>query len=166
MTLPLPYRARLYRSAASSGRAAGAAAEFTTSLPASSTAVREAMIELRGRMRQWGLAEELAARVELVAAEICNNIAEHGFAGEATGSLCLHVSSVPPDMLLQITDHGAKPPAQLLERPRLPALDVARADLPEGGFGWFLVQSEADVVQYERDKGMNRYCLRFTPRDQ
>ena len=131
---------------------------------ASPGSVRAMLIRLRDQVRCWGAADEMVARVELVAAEICNNIAEHGFDERETGEMGLRVSFTPPDLLLEITDQGAAPPAELLHRPKLPPIDVPRLDLPEGGFGWFLVHSEVDDLIYERRAGRNRFSLRFSPR--
>ena len=40
-------------------------------------------------------------------------------------------------------------------------LDVAFEDLPEGGFGWFLIQDLAKDVLYARVENENRLSLRL-----
>ena len=137
---------------------------FETTVAATPLAVRGALCRLRDALNAWGSTPDLAARVELVAAELCNNIAEHGFRGRAAGELRLKARFASPDLYLEISDNGTPPPRALLQGQTLPSLDVACADLPEGGFGWFLIHSETDALRFEQNQNRNHLSLRFTPR--
>ena len=65
--------------------------------------------------------------------------------------------------LLWVNIHDAGLP---LPDERLPAgepanLSVPIEDLPEGGFGWFLIRELTSDIQYERRSGNNQLSLCF-----
>ncbi len=97
--------------------------------------------------------------LELVLAEIVNNIAEHAYCGRPDGWIEILVRPRPEGICCRISDEGkpmpgGKPPPGLLQD-----LNVPVKDLPEGGFGWFLISDLAKDLTYERQKGRN--TLRF-----
>lgn len=127
---------------------------FHRVLKADPTAVRAALQALRTRFRDEVSADTLG-RLELVLAEVMNNVAEHATAGQAHGDPRIHLCVVRHDngLACAITDDGASLPDDCLLPRQLPQLDPA--DLPEGGFGWCLIQDLAQELRYYREGQRN-----------
>ncbi|WP_207101536.1 ATP-binding protein [Paracoccus shandongensis] len=120
--------------------------------------VRKTLVDMRNRFASAVDADAMG-RLELVLAEVMNNVAEHA-ATQGVGSGCMHLCIVMQDNGLScaITDDGSRLPADCLKPRSLPALDPL--DLPEGGFGWFLIQGLTQSLCYYREGPRN--CLAFT----
>lgn len=119
--------------------------------------VRQALGDLRLRFAP-AISPDTMGRLELVLAEVMNNVAEH--AAEAAGPRSMHLCVVMHDTGLScaITDDGGMLPPDCLLPRTLPALDPL--DLPEGGFGWCLIQGLTQALCYYREEQRN--CLAFT----
>ena len=129
--------------------------------------VREALTFLRERF-DGSAAEDVIARVELALAEVLNNICEHGARHDAlrlggrthTPLIHLCVARHTGGIACAITDDGQPLPASCLETTGLPyippedgAIDLGQ--LPEGGFGWFLIQDLTASLSYFREGRRN-----------
>jgi serine/threonine-protein kinase RsbW len=94
-------------------------------------------------------------------AEAINNVVEHAYAGRKPGLIKI-LCELQSDLLdIRICDHGGPMPQKRL--PQGLALDVSgpRRDLPEGGFGWFLIRDLANEIWYDRLGDENHLLLRF-----
>lgn len=141
---------------------------FSRLLPASPMSVRRALTDVCRFMRP-ACPEDALGRLELVLAEVLNNIVEHGIgAGRAAGAapdraiararaVHLLVSRETEGLRCVITDTGVLLPAECLAPRSLPRCEP---ELPEGGFGWYLIQDLARDLTYSRRDGRNR--LAFT----
>lgn len=103
--------------------------------------------------------EDAAGTLQLVLAEVLNNIVEHAYGGEG-GRIGLQLRKVPGGLACRILDEGRAMPDGNLPAPPpadLGALDTDPdfADLPEGGFGWMMIRDLARGLQYRRDGGCN-----------
>ena len=59
-----------------------------------------------------------------------------------------------------VSDTGAPMPGLCLPEGQFqPLKDLA--DLPEGGFGWFLIRSLTEGLAYQRSKGLNRLSFQL-----
>ena len=126
-------------------------------------AVREGLKELFDDPLLHGLTVAEQGQAEIVLAEVLNNIVEHAYAqfpGETEvlvaredGALCFH-----------ITDCGLPYPGAAMPKGDLPALDALH-DMPEGGFGWYLIRRLTSGLTYRRDAGQNRLCFRIATPD-
>lgn len=126
-------------------------------LPATPLAVRETLSRLFDPPDRNPLPEALRDKAQIVLAEVLNNIVEHAYAQyPGTIELCIAVGSDALD--LSITDQGLPLPLAGLPEGNDPMEDPGE-DLPEGGFGWFLIRTLAEGLNYERTEGANR--LRF-----
>lgn len=125
--------------------------------------IRTALIEAENACRtlQPNMDPDQLGDIQIVLAEVLNNIAEHAFSGAQPEVARLTLSTTGPWLDAVAEDAGRPLPNLTPPDPDLPATDVACDDLPEGGFGWFLVQQLSDKVSYERIDEMNRLCLRF-----
>ena len=133
---------------------------FHRVLQADPDTVRQTLQDLRTRFAPQVSADAMG-RLELVLAEVMNNVAEHASLAPlpGTGSRSIHLCVVMHDNGLScaITDNGNRLPADCLLPRSLPAMDPL--DLPEGGFGWCLIQGLTQSLCYYRED--HRNCLAF-----
>ena len=101
---------------------------------------------------------DLRGRIEIVLAEVLNNIVEHAYA-ERQGEITIEVSKGPAGIGCRILDTGAAMPGLALPEGTLAPHDPD--DLPEGGFGWFLIRSLTEDLRYSRQSGMNELSFRL-----
>jgi serine/threonine-protein kinase RsbW len=141
----------------------------TFSLPAFEITLESSACAVRGALRQilQGLAplkleqEEIDA-VELVMAEVLNNVVEHAYPEDSKPKdIKVRCTHEPNGLFIRIVDHGIAMPDGKIPLGALSSNDVALEDLPEGGFGWFLIRHLARDVAYERGTGENRLSLRI-----
>lgn len=93
--------------------------------------------------------------VELVLAEVLNNIVEHAYRGSSKGPVDLSAETCKNGIRFMIADSGRPMPNDSLPTGARTELNCAFADLPEGGFGWILVRELAQDLQYRRENGIN-----------
>ena len=135
---------------------------FDHSFAATELKAREGIGMVVGRLRGLGLNDDQAEDVEIALAEAVNNVVEHAYSDiQDSGHVGVSVRWDRDHLTLRITDAGTP-----LEDGALPAgqradLAVALEELPEGGFGWFLIRQLTESVRYERQHGKNILCLIF-----
>lgn len=111
------------------------------------------------------LSADQRGTVEVVLAEVLNNIAEHGYAG-GPGKISVMLRLTGAGLYCEVADTGvAMPggrlpagdhPADRSGKPPLALADLPLADLPEGGFGWHLIRRLTQGLRYTRAGGANR----------
>ena len=119
-------------------------------------AVRKALTRLQRRLLQTGVEPDAAGRVELVLAEVLNNVVEHALAGKKGGLIRLNLDKVNEKISVEVTDEGA--PFQGSELPEGQMPDAG--DVPEGGFGWPIIHALTEDLAYDRIGERN--ILRFS----
>lgn len=125
-------------------------------------AVRGALEDLLSGLRPLALSVEEAGTVELVVAEALNNIVEHAYAGATQpGPVDIFCTGKTDGLHIRIVDEGAPMPEGRTPLGEAPAVNVDIMDLPEGGFGWFLIGDLAKDVVYERINHQNVLTLRL-----
>ena len=115
--------------------------------------VREGLRDLMTCPLVQDLTEDCLGTTELVLAEALNNVVEHAYAS-FPGEIEVELQRDPDQLRVHIADKGlpmpgADPPIGQL--PEVGALD----DLPEGGFGWFLIRTLVQDLTYRRVGGQN-----------
>lgn len=98
--------------------------------------------------------------LEIALAEIINNIAEHAYCEATDGPIELMVLDGDGCLEFMLTDQGVAMPELDVPAAKIHDLDVPILDLPEGGFGWFLIRTLVSDLNYRRVGGQNR--LTFT----
>lgn len=126
---------------------------------ATELAVRDTLAQLPAFMERAGLGDEDAGRVEIVLAEALNNVVEHAYAGRPTGRIELRCTVQSGRIDTTILDQGRPVPVHVFAKRRPPVEDPLLDDLPEGGFGWLLIQTLTENLSYQRVEGTN--CLRL-----
>lgn len=135
---------------------------FDVTVESGAFAARDALAQILTTLERADLDVEEAGTVQLVLAEVLNNILEHAYPSAGpTGSIHVACRQAENGLNFRITDQGrAMPDGQTpLGMPQ--SVDVDLMDLPEGGFGWFLIHSLAKDVVYERVGQSNQLCLRI-----
>jgi serine/threonine-protein kinase RsbW len=117
------------------------------------TDVRAGLARIMASRAAGSLAADRRATVEIVMAEVLNNIAEHAYAGQP-GSITVTLQVTPARLTCQISDQGREMPDGKLPLGTLPV-----EAYPEGGFGWYLIRSLTTDLHYRRDNDRN--LLRF-----
>jgi serine/threonine-protein kinase RsbW len=120
-------------------------------------AVRHGLASLFAQEPLACLSEDMRGTAEIVMAEVLNNIVEHAYAAQS-GAIEVCIDLGEHGLECTITDSGAPMPGDDLPKGIPHALDQID-DLPEGGFGWFLIRSLAQDLQYSRFRDQN--FLRF-----
>lgn len=133
------------------------AAAFRLVFDADPASVRQALATVLAGPLAAGLAADDRGTVELVLAEVLNNVAEHAYAG-GSGPVEVDLALAPTGLACRIADAGHAMPQGALPEGRLTTAgpDTALVDLPEGGFGWHLIRSLTADLTYARTAGRNR----------
>lgn len=118
-------------------------------------AVRSTLAQARLDLAQQGSSAEALGPCELVLAEALNNIVEHAYGEQPGGTIQVQLCLDAESLHVQIEDSGFEMPDGALPNGELSSLDVETDDLPEGGFGWFLIRSMTDHLRYRRKDGVN-----------
>lgn len=101
--------------------------------------------------------------VRLAIEEVCVNIGDHGYAGQAPGPLSVSVShhSGPPAPHIEVRICDRAQPFHPEDAPE-PDLNAAAPDRRVGGLGWFLIRQLMDSMAYHSEGGEN--CLTLVKR--
>ena len=119
--------------------------------------VRNALETLRQKLTAEEFAACNAGVLELVLAEVLNNVVEHALAGRSDGEIVITCNYISHCWKVEVRDNGVAMPGSELPSGIMPDLDRAVDDLPEGGFGWGLVRTLAkDIIYQRRDTGHNQ----------
>ncbi|WP_168797876.1 ATP-binding protein [Pacificoceanicola onchidii] len=124
-------------------------------LPSNPSAVRETLAEARTVLIGRGVNESAFGTCELVLAEVLNNIVEHAYNDSGEGHIKVELTLNDQELAARIEDSGTAMPDEQLPTGALASLDVPVEDLPEGGFGWFMIRSITQELTYRRKDGVN-----------
>lgn len=131
-----------------------------TDITATREQVSQALVRLNQQLEGLGLDGDALIRMELVLAELLNNIVEHAYCDTGRGAITLEAAVHSNTIWCQLTDRGRAMPGGKLPpalRYDLDAMDMQ--DLPEGGFGWGLIRDLTSRLSYARIDGQNRLSL-------
>lgn len=121
-----------------------------------SIAVRNALKSVVQGLQPLELPEETLSVVEIVIAECLNNVVEHAYADNSDGVIDVNARRQQDVLWFRILDDGHPMPAGALPDGQPHDLDAMQDDLPEGGFGWFLIRELTTDLQYVRQDDQNR----------
>ncbi|WP_338057765.1 ATP-binding protein [Sulfitobacter geojensis] len=135
---------------------------FEVEVTSGPRAVRAALQGVFDQLAPLSLDVEETSTVELVLAEALNNIVEHAYpAPDADGPIHLQLQHCADGLHVRLSDRGRAMKDDMLPKGHLERVDCNIADLPEGGFGWFLIKDLSRDVRYTRSDGQNRLSLRI-----
>lgn len=120
-------------------------------------AVRRALAGALGGLAHLPLTPDQRHSLELVLAEVLNNVVEHAYAGDGAGVIELTISVTSDAVVCEVSDTGRPMPDGTPPPGQLPsASDDLPEDVPEGGFGWFLIRALTENLTYSRESNRNR----------
>lgn len=96
---------------------------------------------------------DVIGSVEIVLAELCNNIGQHGY--DNVGRISVRLAQDGNNVVCTVIDQGQAPPPGFFcpafaDPPTVPA-----EDLPINGFGGYLIRAFAKGLRYQRTFGWN-----------
>ncbi len=142
-------------------RAGLATPGFTLRVPARNPSIRSALAEVRARLALHELGSESLDTVEVVLAEVMNNVAEHAFAWRQDGEMLLYLKMTSDGLTCSITDEGRAMPDDTLSTAPQPVSEAAGDGPSEGGYGWLIIRQLARDVAYVRKDGVNQLTFRL-----
>jgi serine/threonine-protein kinase RsbW len=148
----------------SGGPVQGDRPEFRITAPATPIAVRGVLLAVDDFLSGLDCPAELSARLRIALSEVLNNIVEHACPGLAGAQMHVTITAKGDGLSVVVRDPGRPFPGGVLPEGRAADVDVSADDLPEGGFGWFLIRAVTDGLDHERRQGWTRLRLWFRPR--
>lgn len=135
---------------------------FQLCVTSSDMAVRQALEKVFAELDQLALDAEEIATVELVLAEALNNIVEHAYPVQSPqGPIQIRCCHKANGLHFTINDQGNPMPNGQMPLGLAQNVDVDPFDLPEGGYGWFLIKDLAKDIRYRRVGQENQLDLRI-----
>lgn len=132
---------------------------FHSVFPGKPLSVRTTLNAAMQALGEMGIADDQADVVEIVLAEVLNNVVEHAYGEHGRGEIELEVARQTNALTIVIRDDGRPMPDGNTPSGRPQDLDVRAENLPEGGFGWLLIRQLTRDLTYRRSG--NRNELRF-----
>ncbi|MEX0339424.1 MAG: ATP-binding protein [Arenibacterium sp.] len=129
--------------------------------PATEIGAREGVVELVRDLASDGLSPDDLGTIEIVLAEVVNNIVEHANRDRDRGGVRISYCLMGNSLNMRIRDSGDGFEGAALPAGKLPDIQVAPEALPEGGFGWHLIRTLTSDVTYCRRDGWNDLGIRF-----
>lgn len=126
-----------------------------------SVAVRRALIRVLAHPLMACEGPRMRGTVEIVLAEVLNNVIEHAYAG-GTGRFEIRGRWLGGNLCLQVRDWGRALPGERLPE-GLPLDPWGGGDPPEGGFGWYLIRSLSVGLRYRRQQDSNKLLILLLP---
>ena len=123
--------------------------------------VRDALSSLRAEFELADVGNEETHSAELVVAEVLNNVVEHALKDATDPMFHLAMDQGDDGINVVIRDRGHPMPDNTLPEGNLPDIDTPLAELPEGGFGWFMIRQLTRDLTYSRCAGENRLSFRL-----
>lgn len=135
---------------------------FQINLFSGGNAARHALDQVLSALEPFELDPEEVGTIQLVLAEILNNVVEHAYPAAAPdGPIQVKCKHHADGLHFAIEDEGKPMPAGAIPIGDRPEVNVETADLPEGGFGWFLIKELAKDITYCRNGDKNQLSLRI-----
>lgn len=134
---------------------------FACSFKATELDARQGILEVVSRLGEFRIPAPRVDDVQIALAEAVNNVVEHAYSGREGGTILVECSLQDTLLLVEIQDAGHPFPGGKLPEGRPARLPEKREDLPEGGFGWYLIRELASDIKYNRVMDNNQLSLSF-----
>lgn len=118
---------------------------------------RLALRRLMEELNALELCSDARMNVELLLAEVFNNIVRHAYCEAEAGPIEVSAYQLEGEILIRVFDFGKELPPTSREYISEPHLPKMEPELPEGGFGWFLISQLSRRYRYWREDDKN--CL-------
>ncbi len=138
-----------------------AQANYVTSINSIQSEVTDTVRVVEAWLSDNQIPDDYIGNIALVLAEAMNNVIEHAFAYSKTGTIDLNLWSTGNDVIFKLSDNGSAM-AGLPKKKKMDGHLNALEELPEGGFGWFLIHSLSKELEYERNGTQNELTIRVS----
>ncbi|WP_099825768.1 ATP-binding protein [Oceaniglobus indicus] len=135
--------------------------ELRLVFPCDKMNVRAALQNTMAGLGAMHLSDDDRSTIELVLAEVLNNVSKHAYRDEPQGLIELHLSQNTSGLRCRVVDRGDPMPGMHLPPGPLPESHCATKDQPEGGFGWYLIHHLSRELNYMRDGNRNMLTFRI-----
>lgn len=133
----------------------GNSVELRLVFPSTQSSVRAALASTMSGLGAMNLSDDESSTIELVLAEVLNNVTEHAYRDEGFGLIEMHLKQSNDGLSCRIIDTGDAMPRKALP-PGFPPNPNRPVDhQPEGGFGWFLIRKLTTELTYMRESNCN-----------
>ena len=129
--------------------------KFALSIDATDENTRGGLAEIQRQLTPLLRDPNDAGTVEVVMAEVINNVVEHAYSDTPDGIIEIALTHSREKLSVHVQDRGAAMPGNELPAGKLASLNVDFTDLPEGGFGWFMIKELTQNLRYERSQTTN-----------
>ncbi len=133
--------------------------DATFQIASSPVAVRDALRDISDHPVMAHLTDDARGTADLVLAEALNNIVEHAYDRD-DGRIELHLKRLPGRLQCDVLDNGIAMPNNQLPEGKLQDVNCPD-DLPEGGFGWFLIRHLTENLNYRRIDACNHLSFQL-----
>ncbi|PJE27751.1 serine/threonine-protein kinase RsbW [Pseudooceanicola antarcticus] len=133
--------------------------DIRLTFPSSPLSVRRALQTIVADLQELELEER--GSVELVLAEVLNNVVEHAYGADERGWISLECATERDGLHFRIRDEGRPMPDDTPPMGAPAPLPEVLDKLPEGGFGWFLIKDLSRDVHYSRLDDVNELTFRI-----
>lgn len=129
-------------------------AEVNLAFQSDNYAVRTALEAIKNHKEIRALSDDVQHTLETVLAEVFNNIVEHAYR-DSPGMIKVDLKPKDHALFVRIQDNGHPMPNGLMPVGAAYDLTEMADDLPEGGFGWFLIRELTEDLTYKRCPNKN-----------
>lgn len=136
---------------------------FSVCIAGNEHAVRDGLAQVMLCLMPLALSADDTSTTELVLAETLNNVIEHALSDSKVPTTIeiRGAFDVTNGLRMTVIDRGAPMPTGKAPVGKAPDLDVSTDDLPEGGFGGFMIHTLASDVRYTRVGEANHLILQL-----
>ncbi|WP_176473830.1 ATP-binding protein [Actibacterium ureilyticum] len=131
-------------------------------IPNDPFAVRDALRKISDALQKIPVSGEFQSTSQIVLAEALNNIVEHAYDTVGSGQIGLVLRHTDQDLQVELRDQGRPMPDQIVPTADRPRQCPAPETLPEGGFGWKIIDDLAQDLNYRRESGDNILKFRLS----
>ncbi|WP_417603966.1 ATP-binding protein [Primorskyibacter flagellatus] len=135
---------------------------LSLSFQSTSDAVRKTLECIAQAVADAGQNPTATNNIELAMAEALNNVVEHSFRDRENGQILLSIMLLEDSFRISIRHDGTPMPGLRLPAGKPATIGNEIANLPEGGFGWFLIRSLIIDATYSHRENWNELVLRFS----
>lgn len=128
---------------------------------ATTLGVRDLVIKLRDTLISRSVDESVRMSVEIAVAEALNNVVEHALKETPRAEITVDLSIDAARVFVVLEDPGDALPAWTLNKEEPVDLTVPLAQMPEGGFGWLMINDLSDRLDYSRRNDTNHLRMWF-----
>jgi len=139
----------------------GNSVELRLVFPCTQSNVRRALSSVMSGLGAMNLSCDDSSTVELVLAEVLNNVTEHACHDEANGMIELHLKQTTAGLSCRVIDNGESMPRNTPPQGNPPNPNRPLEQQPEGGFGWFLIRTLTSDLTYMRNANSNVLSFRI-----